>query len=105
MPKMPSITRRCLMAKPKADFPPAAAIRGLADGEGRLALRVTPGARTESIELGDGVLLVKVRTKPEDGKANDAVLELLAKALGTATSRLRLLRGATGRDKLIQLDG
>jgi hypothetical protein len=51
------------------------------------------------------VLLVKVRTKPEDGKANDAVLDLLAKALGTATSRLRLLRGATGRDKLIQLDG
>ena len=91
------------MAKPKADFPPAAAIRALADSEGRLALRVTPGARSESIETGDGVLLVKVRTKPEDGKANDAVLELLAKALGLATSRLRMLRGATGRDKLVQL--
>ena len=91
------------MAKPKAEFPPVEAIRALADAAGRLALRVTPGARSESVELGQGVLLMKVRTKPEDGKANDAVLELLAKALGIATSRLRLLRGRTGRDKLVQL--
>lgn len=91
------------MAKPKPDHPPAAAIRALADGEGRLALRVTPGARVECVELGDGVLLVKVRAKPEGGKANDAVLDLVADALGVATSRLRLLRGATGRDKLVQL--
>ena len=48
-------------------------------------------------------MFVKVRAKPEDGKANAAVLELLAAALGTATSRLRMLRGATGRDKLVQL--
>lgn len=92
------------MARPRADFPPADAIRALADGEGRLALRVTPGARVESVELGDSRLLVKVRVKPEDGKANAAVLELVADALGVATSRLRLLRGATGRDKLVQLD-
>jgi uncharacterized protein len=91
------------MAKPKPEFPSPEAIRALADADGRLALRVTPGARGESVELGERVLLVKVRSQPEGGKANDAVLELLAKALGTATSRLRLLRGATGRDKLIQL--
>ena len=105
---MPAITPRFMlvpgMARPKADFPDAQAIRDLADGEGRLALRVTPGARSESIELGEGVVLVKVRVKPQDGKANDAVLELLARALGLATSRLRLLRGATGRDKLVQID-
>ena len=93
------------MARPRADFPPADAIRALADSEGRLALRVTPGARVESVELGEGRVLVKVRVKPEDGKANAAVLDLLADALGVATSRLRMLRGATGRDKLVQLDG
>lgn len=91
------------MARPRVDFPPAAAIRALADSEGRLALRVTPGARVEGVELGDGKLLIKVRTKPEDGKANAAVLDLLADALGIATSRLRMLRGATGRDKLVQI--
>lgn len=91
------------MARPKADLPPAAAIRALIDGEGRLALRVTPGARSESMEITDGRVLVKVRTKPEDGKANAAVLALLATALGLAPSRLELLRGATGRDKLVRI--
>jgi uncharacterized protein YggU (UPF0235/DUF167 family) len=91
------------MARPKADLPPAAAIRGLADDEGRLALKVTPGARSEGIAIEDGKLLVKVRARPHDGAANEAVLALLARALGTATSRLRLLRGASGRDKLVKL--
>ena len=91
------------MAKAKSEYPSAVAIRALADREGRLALRVTPGARTEGLELDDGRLLVKVRAKPHDGAANEAVLLLLAEALGVATSRLRLLRGATGRDKLVQL--
>lgn len=91
------------MARPKADLPPAAAILALADGEGRLTLRVTPGARVETLAIEDNRLTVKVRAKPEDGKANAAVLELLARALGMATSRLRLLRGATGRDKQIQI--
>ncbi|GAA4763837.1 DUF167 domain-containing protein [Novosphingobium ginsenosidimutans] len=91
------------MARPKADLPSPAAILALADGEGRLTLRVTPGARIETVAIEAGRLLVKVRAKPEDGKANAAVLDLLARALGIATSRLRLLRGATGRDKQVQI--
>ena len=91
------------MAKPRPDLPPPAALRALADAEGRLTLRVTPGARTESIEISEGRALVKVRAKPHDGAANAAVLALLAEALGEATSRLHVLRGATGRDKLVQL--
>jgi uncharacterized protein len=91
------------VARPRTDFPSAAAIRALADDDGRLALRVTPGARSEVLEIGDRTLLVKVRAKAKDGEANDAVLALLAEALGVATSRLRMLRGATGRDKLVQL--
>jgi uncharacterized protein YggU (UPF0235/DUF167 family) len=91
------------VARPKADFPSSAAIRALADADGRLALRVTPGARLERLEIGDGALLVKVRAKAKDGEANAAVVALLAEALGIAASRLRLLRGATGRDKLVQL--
>lgn len=91
------------MARPKADFPSAEAILALADAEGRLILRVTPAARVETVAVEDGRLQIKVRAKPEDGKANAAVLDLLAQALGLATSRLRLLRGATGRDKRVQI--
>lgn len=92
------------MARPKADFPPAEAILALADGEGRLTLRVTPGSRMESVAIEQDRLIVKVRAVPEDGKANIAVVELLARALGIGTSRLRLVRGATGRDKQVQVE-
>ena len=91
------------MARPKRDFPAPDAILALADGEGRLALRVTPGARSEAIALGEGAVQVKVRARPTDGEANVAVLALLAEALDLPTSRLRMLRGATGRDKLVQV--
>ena len=91
------------MARPKAEYPPAAALRDLADGEGRLAVRVTPGARTEGIEIADGRVQVKVRTKPEDGKATAAVAAMLAAALGVPPSQIALLRGATSREKLFRI--
>ncbi|MDZ4272752.1 MAG: DUF167 domain-containing protein [Erythrobacter sp.] len=92
------------MARPKADLPPADAIRVLADAQGRLAVRVTPGARSEGISIEGGRALVKVRAVPDGGAANDAVLKLLAKALGLPPSRLRLLRGATSREKVFQVE-
>jgi len=91
------------LARPKAELPPAEGLLALVDGEGRLAVRVTPGARQESLEIAGGRLLAKVRAKPEDGKANEAVRLLLAGALGVAPSRLDLLRGATSREKLFVL--
>jgi len=92
------------MARPKLDLPEADAIRALVDAEGRLAVRVTPGARGEGLAIEAGRLTAKVRAKPEDGKANAAVIDLVAAALGVGSSRLRLLRGATSREKLLGLD-
>lgn len=91
------------MARPKTEHPPAANVRALADPEGRLAVRVTPGARSEGIEIADGRVLVKVRTKPEDGKATAAVAALLAVALGISSTQISLLRGATSREKLFRI--
>lgn len=91
------------MARPRADLPPAAALLALADPEGRLAVRVTPGAKSEGIEIDGGRVLVKVRAKPEDGKATAAVQELLARALGLAPSNVEMLRGATSREKLFRI--
>ncbi|EZP82045.1 hypothetical protein BV97_02068 [Novosphingobium resinovorum] len=87
------------MARPKAALPDAGALRALVDADGALALRVTPGAKAEALEITGGRLTAKVRAKPEDGKANAAVRDLLARALGVAPSRLELLRGATSREK------
>lgn len=91
------------MARPKVDLPPSAALRALTDADGRLAVRVTPGAKSEGIEIADGRVLVKVRAKPEDGKATGAVIDLVAAALGVAASRVELLRGATSREKLLRI--
>ncbi|WP_037087136.1 DUF167 domain-containing protein [Cereibacter sphaeroides] len=68
------------------------------------AVRVTPRAARAKVELKEGVVRVHVTCVPEDGKANRAVTEALAKALGVAKSRLTLVRGATSRDKTFRLD-
>jgi uncharacterized protein YggU (UPF0235/DUF167 family) len=88
------------MARPKPDLPDAEALRACIDAEGRLAVRVTPGAREQSVMIADGAVQVKVRAPADKGAANEAVLELLAQALDCPPSRLTLLRGATSRQKL-----
>lgn len=93
------------MAKPKAELPSPEAVRALIDVEGRLAVRVTPGARIEALEIVEGRLIAKVRAKPQEGKANDAVRDLLAGVLELAPSRLELLRGATSREKQFRVCG
>lgn len=92
------------MARVRADTPPIEDLRPLMDGEGRLAVRVTPGARAEGVAIEGGRVLVKVRAKPQDGAANAAVIKLVAQALGIPPSRCRLLRGATSREKLLQVE-
>lgn len=75
----------------------------LVDDAGRLAVRVTPGARSEGLDVVDGRLCARVRARPEDGRATAAVRDLLAAALDLAPSRVELLRGATSREKLFQV--
>lgn len=91
------------MARPKAELPSAEALRALVDGDGRLAVRVTPGARSEGVEIDSGRILVKVRAKPEDGKATAAVIDLLGQTLAVPPSQIALLRGATSREKLFRV--
>lgn len=68
------------------------------------SLRVTPKARRNAIAIDGDIMRVHVTAAPEDGKANAAVVKLLAKSLGVAKTRLTLLRGAASRDKLFRLD-
>lgn len=69
-----------------------------------LAVRVTPNARTNLVEMTEGAIRIRVTTVPEDGKANEAVRALPAEALGVAKTRLAMIRWATARDKLFRLD-
>jgi uncharacterized protein len=68
-----------------------------------LAVRVTPRAsRNEIVEmLEDGTIKVRLAAPPVDNEANRALIEFLADILGVPKSRLDIVAGVTGRDKLI----
>lgn len=76
-----------------------------------LHLRVTPNAgadRIDGTELrddGTAVLRVRVTAVPDKGKANAAVIGMLAKALGVPKSALTLVSGDTARLKTIDVAG
>jgi uncharacterized protein YggU (UPF0235/DUF167 family) len=53
----------------------------------------------------DGVLRVRVAAPPVDGAANEALCRLLADELDVPRGAVRLLAGAAGRRKLVELDG
>ncbi len=64
-------------------------------------MRVTPGASRDEIKVDDGAVQLRVTAPPADGAANEAVLRLLAAALGRPRRDLTLLRGAAARIKLV----
>ena len=71
-----------------------------------LRLKVTPSASRDAVVGWQGdVLRVHVRAPAQRGKANDAVLRLLAAALGVERRRLRIVRGETSRQKTVSVDG
>jgi hypothetical protein len=92
------------MARPPVAWPEPEALRAMIDAAGRLGVKVTPGAREESVTLADGAVLVKVRAPADKGAANDAVIAVVARALGLAPSRVRLERGATSRQKILRVE-
>jgi uncharacterized protein (TIGR00251 family) len=76
-----------------------------------IACRLTPKGGRDAIDgvatLSDGmrVLLVRVRTAPEEGKANEALCKLIAEKLGVSGSKARLAAGAKSRLKQVAVTG
>ncbi len=73
----------------------------------RLTIRVTPGARRPGVggtgPTGD--LAVRVAARAVDGAATEAALAAVAEALGVRRRHVRLVRGATSRTKVVEVDG
>jgi uncharacterized protein len=78
----------------------------MAETSTRVRLRVSPGARRSELvgRHGDG-WKVRVTAPPEDGRANEAVLDLLAECLDLPRRSLSIVSGHTAREKVVQLDG
>ena len=66
------------------------------------SVRVTPRASVDAVsgERG-GALLVRVTAPPAEGRANDAVIRVVARALRLAPSNVVLVRGSAARTKLL----
>ena len=72
----------------------------------QISVRLQPRAsRTELREVRAGVLIARVTAAPVDGKANAALCRLIAGAAGVARSRVAVVRGASSRDKVVQVEG
>ena len=73
-------------------------------GGTRLRLRVKPGAKKNAIVgVHGGALKLAVAAAPEKGKANRAVVALLAEALGLPASAVALPAGETSQDKVVEV--
>ena len=71
-----------------------------------LPVRAQPGARRNGVQGEQaGALKVAVTAPPQDGRANEALAEVLREALGQKRSQLELAAGATSRDKRFLVRG
>jgi uncharacterized protein len=72
----------------------------------RLRIRVKPGAREEKVSREpDGSLLVSVTARAQEGKANEAVVKAVAKALRVPKSSVRIVSGLSSRTKTLEVPG
>jgi uncharacterized protein (TIGR00251 family) len=75
-------------------------------GGNRLEVKVTPNAGRNAISgLKDGVLQVKIAAPPDKGKANKELIDFLSERLGVRKSAVTIIRGETGRNKIIDIMG
>jgi len=86
---------------------PAGKPRRLSDSRrgAALAIRVTPRARRDEIVevLADQTIKIRLTAPPVQGKANEALIQFLAKVLGVPRSRIEIIAGETGRDKFVSI--
>ena len=69
-----------------------------------MSVRVIPRAKQNKIDTdGDGRLRVHLTAAPVDGAANDALVRALAKHFDVSRSQIKIIRGETGRDKIIEI--
>lgn len=72
-----------------------------------LAVRVIPrSSRNELVGvMEDGTVKVRIKAAPVDGKANQMLLEFLSELFGLPKTKLEIVTGSTGKDKLVAVTG
>jgi uncharacterized protein len=71
----------------------------------RINVRVIPRSSKNLIEWEEGALKVHLTAPPVDGAANDALIALLAQCLRIHKRDIQIVRGTTGRSKIVDISG
>jgi uncharacterized protein (TIGR00251 family) len=69
----------------------------------KIQVRVKPGSKTEELGREGDSFIVKVKEPAREGKANRAVIKLLAEHFGVPKSQVRILSGFKSRNKVIEV--
>ena len=69
----------------------------------KIHVKVKPNSRTEEISQEGESFIVKVKEPPKEGKANQAVIKLLAEHFDVPQSRVRILSGFRSRNKVVEV--
>ena len=70
----------------------------------RVTVKVKPNSKEVSVEkTGEGIFTVRVKAKPADGKANDAVRDALSEYFGVKRSQVTLVIGPASRQKVFEV--
>jgi uncharacterized protein len=71
-----------------------------------LPIRIQPRAsKNEIVQMENGELKIRLTAPPVDGAANEALVRFLSELLSIAKSRVEIISGLTGRDKVIRIRG
>ncbi len=70
----------------------------------RLSIKVKPNSKTVSVEkLSGGSYVVRVKAPAKEGKANDAVVEALGEYFDKPKSRIAIVHGQAGKNKVVEI--
>ena len=70
----------------------------------KIRVKVKPNSRSNEVtRIADGSFAVKVTDPPSEGRANEKVIELLAKHFGIPKRNIAMVRGFSSRNKVLEL--
>jgi uncharacterized protein (TIGR00251 family) len=69
----------------------------------KIKVKATPNSKTEAVNREGDIFIVRVKEPPREGKANKAVIRVLAKYFGVTPRQVAILNGFTSRYKTVEI--
>ena len=71
----------------------------------KIQVKVKPNSKTEEVSQENDNFIVKIKEPPKEGRANRAVIKLLAAHFGVSQSQVKILSGFRSKNKIIEVVG